>query len=131
VFKNFFNVSPGDVRKGLVKTGDHISIQNNNGSGRKQHSGKIEILWMTLILIFLTVVILSGLLYLFREKKSVEKSIAILPFDNFKVISRTSSEIFREKGKKTIPEIAEILNVNYILKGVSNKQKEMCESIFN
>ena len=73
-----------------------------------------------------------------------EKSIAILPFANLseekgnehfvnglvedllnrisvieelKVISRTSSEMYRERGVKSIPEIANELGVSYILEG--------------
>jgi len=73
-----------------------------------------------------------------------EKSIAILPFSNLsedkgnehfadglvedllnrisvieelKVISRTSSEMYRERGVKSIPEIARELGVSYILEG--------------
>ena len=75
---------------------------------------------------------------------SVEKSIAVLPFDNlsadeenqyfadgivedllnrlsriegFKVISRTSSEMYREKGTKSVPQIAQELGVSYIIEG--------------
>ena len=75
---------------------------------------------------------------------NLEKSIAVLPFANLsedrgnehfadglvedllnrisvieelKVISRTSSEMYRERGIKSIPEIAGELNVSYILEG--------------
>ncbi len=78
------------------------------------------------------------------NKEILEKSIAILPFENLseesgneffvdglvedllnrisviedlKVISRTSSEMYRERGLKTVPQIAEELNVSYILEG--------------
>ncbi len=74
----------------------------------------------------------------------LEKSIAVLPFTNLseekgnehfadglvedllnrisvledlKVISRTSSEMYREKGVKSIPEIAHELGVSYIMEG--------------
>jgi TolB-like protein/Tfp pilus assembly protein PilF len=79
-----------------------------------------------------------------NNTKILEKSIAILPFENLsaesgneffvdglvedllnrisviedlKVISRTSSEMYRERGLKTVPQIAEELNVSYILEG--------------
>jgi len=74
----------------------------------------------------------------------LEKSIAVLPFNNLseetgnehfvdglvedllnrisvieelKVISRTSSEMYRERGAKSIPEIANELGVSYIVEG--------------
>jgi len=74
----------------------------------------------------------------------LEKSIAVLPFTNLsedrgnehfadglvedllnrisvieqlKVISRTSSEMYRERGVKSVPEIAVELDVSYILEG--------------
>jgi len=79
-----------------------------------------------------------------EKKEILDKSIAVLPFENLseesgneffvdglvedllnrisiieelKVISRTSSEMYRERGVKTIPQIAEELNVVYILEG--------------
>ncbi|HKK12583.1 MAG TPA: helix-turn-helix domain-containing protein [Flavobacteriaceae bacterium] len=79
---------------------------------------------------------------------NVEKSIAVLPFENlsddkenqyfadglvddllsrlatindFKVISRTSSDTYREKGTKKVPEIASELGVSYILEGSVRK----------
>ena len=75
---------------------------------------------------------------------NLEKSIAVLPFANLsedrgnehfadglvedllnrisvieelKVISRTSSEMYRERGVKSVPEIAVELGVSYILEG--------------
>jgi len=74
----------------------------------------------------------------------LEKSIAVLPFNNLseekgnehfvdglvedllnrisvieelKVISRTSSEMYRERGVKSVPEIADELGVSYIVEG--------------
>jgi len=78
------------------------------------------------------------------EPLILDKSIAVLPFENMseeegnehfvdglvedllnrisvieelKVISRTSSEMYRERGVKSIPQIAEELKVAYILEG--------------
>ncbi len=78
------------------------------------------------------------------EPLILDKSIAVLPFENIsqeegnehfvdglvedllnrisvieelKVISRTSSEMYRERGVKSIPQIAEELKVAYILEG--------------
>jgi len=79
-----------------------------------------------------------------KRIKKLEKSIAVLPFKNLskesgneyfadglvedllnrisvieelKVISRTSSEMFRERGVKSVPEIASQLGVSYIVEG--------------
>jgi TolB-like protein len=87
---------------------------------------------------------------------SVEKSIAVLPFDNlsadeenqyfadgivedllnrlsriegFKVISRTSSEMYREKGTKSVPQIAQELGVSYIIEG--SVQREASKARIN
>ena len=81
---------------------------------------------------------------------SVEKSIAVLPFrslsedqsnqhfadglvedllnrlaviDEFKVISRTSSDAYYERGKKKVPEIAAELGVSYIVEGSVQKHE--------
>jgi TolB-like protein len=78
------------------------------------------------------------------KKEILDKSIAVLPFENMseeegnehfvdglvedllnrisvieelKVISRTSSDMYRERGVKSIPQIAEELKVAYILEG--------------
>lgn len=80
---------------------------------------------------------------------SAGKSIAVLPFANlsdetanqhfadglvedllsrlsvvqeFKVISRTSSDTYRERGTKTVPEIARELGVSHIVEGSVQKQ---------
>jgi TolB-like protein len=79
-----------------------------------------------------------------NELAILEKSIAVLPFTNLseekgnehfadglvedllnrisvieelKVISRTSSEMYRERGVKSVPEIAGELDVSYIMEG--------------
>lgn len=98
------------------------------------------------VLILLTSLSLAAF-YFFKNGKTsttAEKSIAILPFTNlsdnlknqyladgivedllnrlsrikdFKVISRTSSEMYREKGTKSISQIAQELDVSYIVEG--------------
>jgi len=79
-----------------------------------------------------------------KELAILDKSIAVLPFNNLsdekgnehfvdglvedllnrisvieelKVISRTSSEMYRERGVKSVPEIAGELDVSYIVEG--------------
>ncbi len=142
LFKKHFKVSPGDVRKGaIVHSNQPYTYQKIQSSpGQKVFSLRSVVL----ITIFAVIIAGVGIYYISREKKPSEKSIAILPFENLstnaenqffadgivedllyrlsaisdlKVISRTSSEVFRNKGNKTVPEIAKLLDVNYILEG--------------
>ena len=141
-------MSPGDVRKGLVK----LPLQtpsNHQSVAQLVTRRKISRMNSLILIAFLAVVSAgTGMYYLFRKDKPVEKSIAILPFDDLssdrnsqyladgivedllnrisringlKVISRTSSEMFRDKGNKSVPDIAEILGVSYILKVPSKR----------
>jgi TolB-like protein/AraC-like DNA-binding protein/Tfp pilus assembly protein PilF len=142
VFKNYFHVSPGDVRKGT------IPLVSNENSSIKPRNISRSIIWVSVIIV--TVALTGiGTYYYIKNSKPVEKSIAILPFDNLssnsenqffadgivedllnrlskieglKVISRTSSEMFRDKGSKTIPEIADLLHVSYILEGTVQRE---------
>ena len=139
VFKKHFKISPGEVVKG--KKVD-FGIQNKK---RKNFKGNLKSIVLVALIVVLAA--LAGILaiHFFRVKTDLtEKSIAILPFDNLssnennqyfadgivedlltrlstfenlKVISRTSSEMFREKGDKTVPGIAKILGVDYIVEG--------------
>ena len=148
-FKKRFQVSPGEIKKNIaVNSYQKSENQNLNNSGRSKFS-RIKIP----AFIMLSVIIIAGcIIYLPAvNKKSSEKSIAILPFENLstdienqyfadgivedlltrlsrindlKVISRTSSEMFRNKGEKTIPEIAGILGVKYILEGSVQRESE-------
>jgi TolB-like protein/AraC-like DNA-binding protein len=149
VFKNYFQVSPGNVRKGISI---NAPLVPDNRS-----SNTMRLAWNYLprpgILMVMALLILAlagaGIYFVIRKNKPVEKSIAILPFDNLslneenrffadglvedllnriskieglKVISRTSSEIFRDKGNKTIPEIGGLLGVSYILEGTVQRE---------
>jgi TolB-like protein len=149
VFKNYFQVSPGDVRKGVAPVpSSPEAVQQTLSETVPQK--RIHTKWAFLILaLVLPGIAITGMYFLFHEEKPVEKSIAILPFDNLsssnenqyfadgivedllnrlsrvdglKVISRTSSEMFRDKGSKTIPEIAELLGVSYILEGTVQQE---------
>ncbi len=100
-----------------------------------------------IITLIVLIGIIAGVSYFLNKGKNdpiVEISIAILPFtnlstdvenqhfadglvedllnrisriDGMKVISRTSSEMYREKGNKTIPQIARELGVTHIMEG--------------
>ena len=143
VFKNHFQISPGEVRKGALieEPISHIvAIKKNKKPIQKKY------IWYLVSLVFILAIIIVGtsIYHALPKSKPIDKSIAILPFDNLstiqenqyfadgiveellnklstfkdlKVISRTSSEMFRDKGNKTVPEIAQLLNVNYILEG--------------
>ncbi|MBN1414745.1 MAG: helix-turn-helix domain-containing protein [Bacteroidales bacterium] len=151
VFKKHFKVSPGDIRKG---TAIHSQQPQPYKKQKIQFLSGLKIspfLTYALLILFATAIITGAILFLSKDKKPTEKSIAILPFDNLspdeenryfadgivedllnrlsiirdlKVISRTSSEMFREKGNKSIPEIARILDVSYILEGSVRRETD-------
>jgi len=107
-------------------------------------------IWKVTTFVSILIIIAFVVFYLVNGSKQsqnishLEKSIAVLPFNNLseekgnehfvdglvedllnrisvieelKVISRTSSEIYRERGVKSVPEIAGELNVSYIVEG--------------
>jgi len=149
VFKNYFQLSPGDIRKGNEPTIQQIL---NDKQKERKPIFRTKIRHPTaiiLIAILALVISVAAVYYLFHKDKPDERSIAILPFDNLgsdkenqyfadgivedllyrisqidglKVISRTSSEMFRDKGSKTIREIAELLGVKYILEGTVQRE---------
>jgi len=149
VFKNYFQLSPGDIRKGNDPT-IRPALNDKQKERKPIFRTKIRHLTPIILIAILTLAIsVAAVYYLFHKDKPVERSIAILPFDNLgsdnenqyfadgivedllyrisqidglKVISRTSSEMFRDKGSKTIPEIAELLGVNYILEGTVQRE---------
>ncbi len=142
VFKNYFSMLPGDVRKGATLP-DNTRLSSQSQIPLPEEKNR-----MRRLIPYLIAAILAGIgvvaFYQFSRPGHIEKSIAILPFENLstdaenqffadgivedllyrlsaisdlKVISRTSSELFRNKGSKTIPDIAKLLDVNYILEG--------------
>jgi TolB-like protein/AraC-like DNA-binding protein len=144
VFKKYHKISPGDLRKGE-------KVVPVNGLPLVKHTNRWFKILILVVSTFLFAVVLTwaGIHFLKERAKPVETSIAILPFDNLssnddiqffadgivedlltrlsalnnlKVTSRTSSEMFRNKGSKTIPEIGEILGVDYILEGTVQQE---------
>jgi TolB-like protein len=126
----------------------------------KEYNGLIPVLKKKLntkiiaIILAILVIILSGIFFfpkLFKSGEVIEKSIAVLPFDNWnsdieflhlgeaiadeiilelqyindfdRVLSRSSTMQYRE-NRPSIPEIAEKLGVNYIMEGSIQRQKE-------
>lgn len=136
-FREHYGYSPGEA--GKQKHEEHIATT--------KPLRKINTWWFAVSALLIVISILS---YLYSQKQKatvLEKSIAVLPFvndsndstniyvvnglmesilnnlqslKNLKVVSRTSVEKFRE-SKLSIPEIAEELNVNYIVEGSGQK----------
>ena len=144
VFKNYFKLSPGEIRKGNVPTIQRILNYKQKEMKPVIIANIRHLTPIILIAVLALAISIAVGYYLFHKEKPVERSIAILPFDNIgsdnenqyfsdgmvedllyrisqidglKTISHTSSEMFRDKGSKTIPEIAELLGVDYILEG--------------
>ncbi len=137
-FREQFGYPPGEVGKQKEETHTDSSIVKT----------KINIKYLITAVIGLLVIILLIFLNPFKKQNSeTEKSIAVLPFINdsddssnvyivnglmeailnnlqkikhMRVISRTSVEKYRNT-KKTIPEIAEELNVSYFVEGSGQK----------
>jgi TolB-like protein/AraC-like DNA-binding protein len=149
VFKNYFQLSPGEIRKGNATSIQQILNHKQTEMKPVFLKNIRHLTSIILIAIFALAISVAAVYYLFHKDKPIERSIAILPFDNLgsdnenqyfadgivedllyrisqidglKVISRTSSEMFRDKGSKTIPEIAELLGVNYILEGTVQRE---------
>lgn len=150
VFKRHFKVSPGEVRRGGLRQGETHSAQQEPGSSSRSISKKNHRLLYGLSIILFLAITGWGINNFLRHRSPAEKSIAVLPFislnsdqenqffadaiaddllsklstiQGLKVISRTSSEVYRERGKKTIPQIAEELGVSYIVEGSVQREK--------
>lgn len=134
-FREQYGYSPGEVRKGVLPEEEVADAGNFF----------IKYKWYGVAAVVLVVIVLSVLL-LNRKNDTpveIEKSIAVLPFVNessdslnlyfvnglmestlnnlqkigdLRVISRTSMAKYRDTDKG-IPEIAEELNVNYLVEG--------------
>lgn len=134
-FREYYGYPPGEVGK--------ETIVNENKAPKVNFLNRFR--WQIVTAVSLIVIAIAALL-LRKESKSpdkIEKSIAVLPFKNessdslnlyfvnglmesalnnlqkigdMRVISRTSVEKYRNTNKG-IPEIAEELNVNYLVEG--------------
>lgn len=134
-FREQYGYSPGEVRKGKLPVED-VAVQVNFLSKYR---------WPLFSAVSLIVIVLSVLLLNKKSPAAteIEKSIAVLPFKNessdssnlyfinglmettlnnlqkigdLRVVSRTSVAKY-ENSNKGIPEIAEELNVNYLVEG--------------
>lgn len=147
VFKKTFNVSPGDVRKNALDKSANPAVLKNTGMANPVKSKKIKwkrAAWISFLVIFV-LIILNIIPRLERNEglEVMERTIAVLPFHNdspdqdneyfisgtmvtivdklckirdLNVKSRFAVEQFRDTVVP-IPEMARILNVNYLLGG--------------
>ena len=166
-FHEYYGISPGEVRKKVVKgIEENIiqpdepqkpTIQDRTGFSAQKNNFR-RIISFAAVVIFLVFTGYMLLNTLFRQSNSLkgihlnkqEKSIAVLPFKNlggdkenqyfadgvmediltnlsyikeFKVISRTSAEEFRE-STLNMHEISKKLGVNYVMEGSVQKYGE-------
>jgi len=139
-FRELYGYPPGEVGKRNIK---------ESRSDQEPQSGKKRIVLIAGVFVLLLSVVL--LVFVLKPEKpaptDLEKSIAVLPFKNdsndstniylinglmeslldnlqkiedLRVISRTSVEKYRH-NPKTIPEIAQELNANYLVEGSGQK----------
>ncbi|MCD4676917.1 MAG: helix-turn-helix domain-containing protein, partial [Desulfobacula sp.] len=140
-FRDYYGYPPGEVGKRDVNESESFH------TGQFNKKRKIIILGATIIIILSAIVLFIFYKPFSSEQNELEKSIAVLPFKNdsndsanvhiinglmesilnnlqkiedLRVISRTSVEKYRNTSK-TIPEIAEELNVNYFVEGSGQK----------
>lgn len=126
----------GDISAGV----EQVEIPMDSGTGVRWPFLLGAALFCVMIAVLTYWVISPGV----TDKSRLEQSIAVLPFTNlsseaenqyfadglvedllnrlsivrqFKVISRTSSDTYRERGAKTVPQIASELGVAYIVEG--------------
>ncbi len=142
-YRELFGYPPGEEKE------RHLSLVNKPSSQNKKVPEKKQIkLWY--IISAASVILVAAILYFLpdqRQDTQLEKSIAVLPFQNdsndstnvyfingmmeailnnlqkiedLRVISRTTVERYRNSGL-TLPEIAEELNVSYLIEGSGQK----------
>ncbi len=140
-FRDYYGYPPGEVGKRDMNADHPIS---GDQPGIKRRTAFIGITIATGLIIILLFIFFDPLS---TQPKDLEKSIAVLPFQNdsndstnvyiinglmesilnnlqkiedLRVISRTSVEKYRT-SPRTIPEIAKELNVNYLIEGSGQK----------
>ncbi len=144
-FRELYGKTPGDFTKSNLQ--EEITAPTLERNPKTTHSKKY---WIIAVVAFLVAIVASLFVLLPIDEKAgqqLSKTIAVLPFkndsadstnvyfmnglmeailDNFqkiedlKVTSRTTSEKYRNNSK-SIPELAEELNVNYFVEGSGQK----------
>lgn len=138
LFSWIYDVNSGGA---MVKTG---IAERNIPEEKPQPSVRWKIATYISFIVILGLLTMNVIQHQSAKGGVTDRSIAILPFENLseedgnqffvdglvddllnrisiieelKVISRTSSEMYRERGRKRIPQIASELNVAFILEG--------------
>ena len=133
-----YDVTP----KGIEKTSSFVDLKSD--SKQAASTGWKIATYISVIIIVAFIIFYFADNKKGSDISGLEKSIAVLPFNNLseekgnehfvdglvedllnrisvieelKVTSRTSSDMFRERGVKSIHEIAEVLNVSFIVEG--------------
>lgn len=140
-FREFYGFPPGEASK------RQLAVEVSPNHKLTTTKNRKPLIWTTVVLLLILTVILFIFLRPSQGRFPLEKSIAILPFKNdsndssnvylinglmestlnnlqkikdLRVISRTSSEKYRNSNK-SIPEIAQELNVSYFVEGSGQK----------
>ena len=141
IFSWVYDITPEGIQK--TKPINEISEQSK-GIPSKKTGWKVATYASVVIIAGLLVINLVGIRNKSEVDTKLEKSLAVLPFNNLseekgnehftdglvedllnrlstieelKVISRTSSAMYYERGIKSVPEIANELGVSYIVEG--------------
>ncbi|TLX71055.1 helix-turn-helix domain-containing protein [Labilibacter sediminis] len=149
VFKKYFNVSPGDVKKGMITDRTVSLIDSDPKVSKLDYSKKLFAKQEILIISFIILCITIGVYLWVSLSEPNQKSIAVLPFKNLsedvtnqyfvdgmmeellinlsgieglKVISRTSSEKYRGSDK-SVSQIAKELRVSHVIEGSVQKSE--------
>jgi AraC-like DNA-binding protein/TolB-like protein/tetratricopeptide (TPR) repeat protein len=143
VFKKYYHLSPGSVRKSLPDNLIYPSTDQSQellGSSKSKGYGSFI---KVIVIILIIIITAGGIYYLFSIMRPHEQSLAVLPLDNLtgqpenaylvdgihdaligelgqieslRVISKTSTLQYRN-SKKTLKDIARELGVNTIVEG--------------
>lgn len=147
-FRELYGKTPGDFSRGKVEIEEKESPESFQKEGQKSITSKKNLIISAIVFL---IAVMTALFIFLPEEDTVDsqlsKTIAVLPFkndsadstnvyfmnglmeailDNFqkiedmKVTSRTTSEKYRNNSK-SIPELAEELNVNYFVEGSGQK----------
>ena len=141
-----YDITPEGMQKTLPT---RLEVEKQEGVSRK---GPRLVVWISLfVLVAFAIFYISGKVRQSTELYRLEKSIAVLPFENwspgeehaylgnalaneiitelykvqdFHVISYTSSARYQDPGSLTIPQIAKELGANFIIEGTVERQND-------
>ena len=143
VFKKYYKILPGDVKKQISEGTYHPVIAPDQTSTAQSWVKSVKPLYRTLIILFACTLIAVVIYYYNRQSRSEEKSIAVLPLQNFtgdpeneyiidglhdaligelgrieslRVISRTSTLRYRDSNE-SMKSIARDLDAKVLVEG--------------